>query len=574
MIHYIGSSLPRFKTVSFHAGLNVILAEKTEHSTQRQTRNGAGKTSLVEIVHFLLGASAGTGSMFRIDALVDAQFEMRVDVGENDVTVRRSGSTPSRIGVTSRRDADSATSVLTNEEWKTLLGEEWFGLARDNEKNAPSTRSLLSYFARRQESGGFDGPFSHTRQQQRADQQVNVSYLLGLDWQIARDWQDVRDSERSLRELRRAVSEGIFTETVGDIAGLRTELAVAERSSEALKESLASFHVVEQYRELEVEASELTRQIGALADENTADRLLVATLDAAIESEQAPELGDLRSLYSEVGVVLPDASLRRYDEVVAFHESVVRNRRQYLANERSDAISRLTARTEAMRPLDERRGTVVGILRTGGALDHYTALETELSRRTAHVEAIRRRFEAAQRFEASRAALALERSELELRLQRDFTERAALLDRAIVVFEELSGQLYEERAGSLTIRESPDGPQFSVEMHAKRSKGIRQMQIFCFDLMMMTLCSERGIGPGFLIHDSHLFDGVDSRQVGKALELGARSAEALGFQYIVTMNSDALPAELPEGFNPSKYVLPVAMTDAGQDGGLFGIRFQ
>jgi uncharacterized protein YydD (DUF2326 family) len=100
------------------------------------------------------------------------------------------------------------------------------------------------------------------------------------------------------------------------------------------------------------------------------------------------------------------------------------------------------------------------------------------------------------------------------------------------------------------------------------------MQIFCFDLMMMTLCSERGIGPGFLIHDSHLFDGVDSRQVGKALELGARSAEALGFQYIVTMNSDALPAELPEGFSPSDYVLPVAMTDAGQDGGLFGIRFQ
>jgi len=99
------------------------------------------------------------------------------------------------------------------------------------------------------------------------------------------------------------------------------------------------------------------------------------------------------------------------------------------------------------------------------------------------------------------------------------------------------------------------------------------MQIFCFDMMLMQLCAERGIGPGFLVHDSHIFDGVDERQIAKALVLGERAARDLKFQYIVTMNSDAIPREFPDNFDLSRYVLPVQLTDATEEGGLFGVRF-
>ena len=99
------------------------------------------------------------------------------------------------------------------------------------------------------------------------------------------------------------------------------------------------------------------------------------------------------------------------------------------------------------------------------------------------------------------------------------------------------------------------------------------MQIFCFDMMLMKLCADRGIGPGFLFHDSHLFDGVDERQVAKGLQIGADNAQELGFQYIVTMNQDAVPSEFSSGFDFEKCVLPTHLTDARKDGGLFGMRF-
>ena len=92
--------------------------------------------------------------------------------------------------------------------------------------------------------------------------------------------------------------------------------------------------------------------------------------------------------------------------------------------------------------------------------------------------------------------------------------------------------------------------------------------------MLAELASRRGIGPGFLIHDSHLFDGVDERQVAKALQLGADHAASVGFQYIVTMNSDAMPEDgFRAGFDVRTFVNPTTLTDEIETGGLFGVRF-
>jgi uncharacterized protein YydD (DUF2326 family) len=98
------------------------------------------------------------------------------------------------------------------------------------------------------------------------------------------------------------------------------------------------------------------------------------------------------------------------------------------------------------------------------------------------------------------------------------------------------------------------------------------MQIFCFD-MMMILCKERGIRPGFLVHDSHIFDGVDERQIAKALEFTAKEVEKLGYQYIITLNSDTLPDNSLHNINLDNYILPVILTDETEEGGLFGFRF-
>lgn len=583
MIHEVTSDLASFKSLRFRPGLNVLLAEKSAGANDRQSRNGAGKTSFVELIHFLFGGKAEPGSIFRSDALVDAAFEARFDLGGHVVTAARSGSKPSRIRLQGEAshwpiplalDDDTGDLLLSNENWKTNLGALLFELSVDPEARfAPTFRSLFSYFARRQGSGGFVKPTQQSGQQQGWDQQVAVSYLLGLDAGIAQEFQETRAQEKAMAELRKAAKQGNLGRFYGNAADFRTRLAVAQTNARRLQEQVAAFNVVPEYAAMEREATEITRAISALNNDNLIDRELIDQLKTSLDDETPPEASNVERLYAEAGVVLPGTVSRRFEEVARFHEAIIRNRRAHLATEIEAAEARIAGRDRRRADLDHRRAQLMGILRSGGALEHYNRLQEEVGRAEANVEALRQQLDIAERIESTKVQLEIERGRLRQALQNDIHERDGVVREAILLFEELSNALYE-RAGSLMIDATPNGPSFEVTIDSQRSKGINSMQIFCFDLMLATLATHRGLGPGFLIHDSHLFDGVDERQVAKALQLGADQAEAEGFQYIVTMNSDAMPEDgFRDGFDIGGFVNPTVLTDEIETGGLFGIRF-
>lgn len=416
-------------------------------------------------------------------------------------------------------------------------------------------------------------PIQQSSKQLPWDQQVAVSYLLGLDAAIPGEFQEVRAQERAMAELRKAAKDGDLGRFFGSAAELRTSLTIAEARTKRLRDRLATFNVVPEYAELEKEASGLTQLISSLNDESVIDRELIHQLEGALASEKAPATDSVLRMYQEAGVLLPDAVRRRFEEVQAFHRTIVENRKSHLSSEITAANQRIDQRAERRDRLDGRRRQVMEILRSGGALEHYASLQEEAARSEADTEAFRQRLATAEKIESTKAELDIERARLLRELQDDLVERRRFVEESILVFEELSNALYE-KAGSLTISATPSGLDVAVRIDSQRSKGITNMQIFCFDLMLADLLTKRGMGPGFLIHDSHLFDGVDERQVAKALQLGADHAQKVGYQYIVTLNSDALPKDgFRSGFDLGQYVLPTRLTDATDTGGLFGMRF-
>ncbi len=585
MIHAITSDLGSFKSLAFEPGLNILLAEKSADASDRQSRNGAGKTSFVELIHFLFGGNAKPDSIFRSDDLVGSTFETQTDIGGHIISAGRSGSKPSRIriqGETSHwqieptLDTKTGDMFLSNDHWKSDLGTLIFGLTVDPDAPArfgATFRSLFSYFARRQNSGGFVKPTQQSGQQQGWDQQVAISYLLGLDAGISQEFQETRAQEKAMAELRKAAKQGNLGKFYGNSADFRTRLAIAETKARQLQQQLSAFNVVPEYAAMEQEASEITRSISSVNDDNMIDRELIVQLTSSLESELPPAASNIKKLYREACVVLPGTVGRRFEEVSQFHEAIVRNRQAHLSSEISAAERRIMAREAQRVDLDRRRGQLMGILLSGGALEHYAKLQEEAGRAEANIEALRQQLEIAERVESTKVQLEIERARLHQTLRNDLHERSETVNEAIVIFEELSNALYEQ-AGSLTVAATPSGPTFEVAIDAQRSKGITNMQIFCFDLMLAELASRRGIGPGFLIHDSHLFDGVDERQVAKALQLGAEHSANVGFQYIVTMNSDAVPEDgFHDGFDVRRFVNPTRLTDEIETGGLFGVSF-
>ena len=335
MIKKISSSLSSFKKIEFHDGLNVLIAKKESDATSKQTRNRAGKTSLIEIVHFLFGGNADKKSIFRADVLVNESFNLYFDLQGEDFEVSRSGKHPSKV---------SASKNETNTEWLEWLGEQMFDLnfLSDNEGRKPTFRSLFSYFVRRQHSQAFITPEKQAVMQQSGDYQVALMYLMGLDWTIASDWQKVRDREKTLKELKKAANADAFGNLIGKSAELRTQLTVMKFRLAEITNQVKSFKVLPKYRELEQEANSITHSLNQLANANIIDYAVVKDLNISLNSESPPDFDALESVYAEAGVVLPNVALRKYDEVRSFHESVVRNRNDYLGGELQSATKRIT----------------------------------------------------------------------------------------------------------------------------------------------------------------------------------------------------------------------------------------
>ena len=138
MILSIESSLPSFKTVKFHEGLNVLLSDKNRTSTDKKTRNSAGKTSLVEIIHFLLGADCDKESLLRDKDLIQHTFKGRFQIGGELFAVERGGADPSKVfllfggeerqDLPKKLDKPSGRFFVSNVNWRSFLGHCMFGL--------------------------------------------------------------------------------------------------------------------------------------------------------------------------------------------------------------------------------------------------------------------------------------------------------------------------------------------------------------------------------------------------------------------------------------------------------------
>ena len=570
MIRRIFASDDRFRELQFGSGLNVLLAERHGSASDKDTRNGSGKTSLAHLIHFLLGGNAGADSIFRSSVLAHWTFGMELDVVGSKVTVLRTGKSHGQVNVAGL-NGDTSDVKMKPREWSDLLGERWYGLEPDD--TLPSTRSLLSYAVRNVESGGFRSPFKQHNQQSPGDWQTAATYLLGLDWRLARKWQEVRDLEAGVKALRKVLRASGQRTSLGSAAELRTEFALVDTHVAQMRERAEDFRVVDSFRDLEREANELTQRIKASRDGVSMDRLLLQELETTYEREEPPDADAVASMYEALGLELGNVVRRRFQDVEAFHTSVIENRKVHLAREVREVEKRISEAESLQAQLDRRRQEILAILDSGGALDELTSLQAELAREVSRAQVLRERFEMADRIEADKGRAKEEKQNLLATLQHDYRERDAQLSALITGFEAIITALYRERSGSLVIDSKETGPDYRVVLKDGRSQGIGQMGIFAFDLLTSGVLVRDKKGPGFLVHDSHIFDGVDTRQTASALAMGARSATQEGFQYIVTLNSDVMPDEFPDGFAIQDHMLDIVLTDESDAGRLFGVRF-
>ncbi len=581
MINSIFANKDSFKPVEFAHGFNVILADRTDYSSSRDSRNGLGKSSLIEIIHFCLGSSPRKGTGLRVSSLRGWSFGLNLTLAEREIIATRSVDEPTKIYLQGNTTdwiiqprSEENQKFYKIEEWKKLLGYLTFELAINEERQfAPNFRGLISYFIRPGKDA-FSTPFEYFRKQPGWQKQVLNTFLLGLAWEDASDFQKIKEEGNlldSLKKLKTSNQGIISTRILGSLGELEAARVRIEQQLQRRQEDLSNFRVHPQYKELQREANLLTSEIHEITNENIFNRQLLSFYQSSVEQESEPNKNDLLRLYESAGVELPGLVIRRLEEVEAFHHRIIENRRGFLLTEVQRLRRTIADLEQLIQRKIEQRAERLEILQTHGALEEYTRLQELYLETRSDLNDINKRIDELRKVEEGKSALRIEKELLQQRARRDYEERYAQAERAITLFNSNSQALYDA-PGTLAINVGSGGFQFNVEIERDRSEGIGKMKIFCYDLMLAQLWAQRETSPGILIHDSTIFDGVDERQVGLALELAARESERLGFKYACALNSDMVPlTEFSPEFDFDSFIRLRLTDDEG--GNLFGIEF-
>ncbi|WP_025769462.1 DUF2326 domain-containing protein [Thioalkalivibrio sp. HK1] len=550
MITQIRSNLEDFHAVAFKSGMNIFLADADKDCDEKASKNESSKTILIRIIHFCFGSDIGRDKTFGHPKADGISFGMTfiwndrpimVDrrTNENTVLVSREFLTGIDVEVVELEDGRLRLSL---DDWKIVLSARFVPDAEISPgRFSPSFQELLQYLIRSEEAA-FNDPSVSFQGQRSPSKQLLTSFLLGLNWSKQREIQD-RDKDRkqlilAIKSIQGA-QKSINEQLIGDLEAERIAL---EKRIDRNREEASRFRVRDDYRDIENQLNEVSRELHNHINENHSDQKLLECCRLSTKSAPEAPAEDPVIILKEAGAIFKEETLRSLDEVSRFHRQVYKNRGEFLQSEIDRLDAEIASRNARIDDLSGRKQSLLEILQSSGALETLVELRRNLNDLESQVETLKARIDERKRFDRRKDEIAQEILGIKKLLKRDLDDRREIVDEAIGLFEEYIQKLYGA-PGKLVIDVSDKNPgyRFIFKIDRERITGANQILVFCFDLMIATLRARRGQPFTTLIHDSSFFADVDPRQYERALQFAATTSESEGFQYICCMNAGAPP---------------------------------
>ena len=179
--------------------------------------------------------------------LKEDNFILSFDLKEKQTTVSRAPAGRGRVKIQGdftdwpvQPDVNKKTGDVTmsGHSWTDLLGRVLFGLPPASQIAPGSNLSFsacISYFIRRSR----DGAFSHWTTTHKSQSQnrvgIPLSFLFGLDTDVALRFLRADETAKAAQELKRAIAQGMLAATVGSSAQIRSNALRARRRLDRLR---------------------------------------------------------------------------------------------------------------------------------------------------------------------------------------------------------------------------------------------------------------------------------------------------------------------------------------------------
>lgn len=552
-----------FKTIRFNPnGLTLIVGDSSP-DRQEGSSNGVGKTLALKLVHHCLGATLDK----KLKAGVpDWIFSLEFSINGKDHLIERSAD--------GKKLAFDEKKISYKKLLEWLNGSGVFRL--DPELPGLTFRSLITRFGRRHLKDCVDPITTH--KEPDFDGLLRSLYLLGADCQLVvakkshknridelkknlKNW----DSDHVLRDMFRAGSQ----------PKVRAEWL--DKEIPRIKEDLSRFRVAEDYRAIELEAGELTRELREIEKQIAVVKFQVDGINKSLENHPDIRKDELLELYEGLQEVFKPEMLAHFDAVENFHNSLSFNRKTRLESDKTRLNSRMKELEGNRNRIGEKRDQLLANLQGKRALDEYASLAKQLARYEGEREKLGEYLEFANTLQKHVQGIK-EKMVVEDREAASYADSTPL-SQADKNFSALAELLYPRTPAGIILEANPGDNQLrynlTVEIDGDDSDGINAARVICFDWGL--LLNGANHNCGFLWHDNRLFAHMDPKPRAAWFSNVLATAAVNGKQYIASLNTENYEA-MKEYLSDSEWnglqdSVVVTLRGDRQENKLLGVQF-
>ncbi len=527
------SNKSSFKTVKFNrTGLTLIVGRhrETKKADLKKTYNGVGKSLIVALVNYCLGANKNDHFETHLQ---DWEFTLTFEHADTTHQVTR-GTTTNKVTF------DGQEISLT--KFKDQLAELGALQMPAEEVKFLTFRSLLSFFLRPRRSSyvAYDRPEAKWTEYQSV---LAQSFLLGLDYHRAvqkHEHKNKLDDNLGLADRYKKDKE--LREFYLGEKDAQVELLELETQIKRLSQDLESFRVAENYAERQQKADAIHHKLTETANTLVVLKNAIADIDLALKIRPDVSPAQVTTVYEEAQVTLPQLVIKRLEDVQAFHRRLNENRKKRLTAEREELERQVKDESKKAERLKKELDAELQFLSAHRALDEYADNNRYLAELTARKRKIEDYQTLLTQYTEEAQKVRVEMAQATLDTNAYIRDVKPHLDLLMDKFREFSKELYGPVSAGLTVKNNDGENQcrYNIEAHIQNDAGdgINEAKIFCYDLLLLVLRQRHAMD--FLFHDSRLYPEIDTHQRYSLFRLADRICRKMDLQYIATVNEDTM----------------------------------
>lgn len=560
------SKNPKFRSLIFAPGLNIILGKRISNS-QQDTYNSVGKSLSHELVHFLF---CGSLPKPLTDTLSNYDFDLLFSHNSIEHHTNRSMKSPKSVVLDNHKmDIDAANRYLLDLFIRDHLDK--FG-----DIDRITFRGLFSRFARSiLDEAYLKAIYQITNKEDAIINNIYNSALLGLDTYLIEEKEKANKLKEEIRltkdHLSKIQHEMNDPSLVFDI----------EDKIKSLEMGLRDFLIADNLTQLREQSDTLTNDISTLRNELFVNKRKVKNKKSALKDEPNVHYETIEKLYVEANYIFPESVKVSLSKAHEFHIKLLESRKNRLLKEVHELEKRNSEILKKITALDIELSGIMCFIANAGALEERDAMRDEL-------EILRKKRDDLKKYDSLLNSLKIKISNLNQELERikssailylsTNTKHIDVLQKS---FRDITRRFYNEHPGILEIsvpeRFLSNKQVFDInpQIEGDGGGGINQVKIFCYDLLISRI--NKGLFD-FMMHDSRLFSEMDERQRALCFELIAEECANSGLQYVCSLNHDIFESVLENTQDPNlKRLLEnsviLELSDESVSKKLFGIQF-